>query len=65
MDPTKIKLWHLLGIIFTAVLAAALLRHFLHVAVGMSRREILVVALIAATVSIFLTVMIFRHRHRR
>jgi predicted DNA-binding protein with PD1-like motif len=65
MDPTKIRLWHLLGIIFTAALAAALLRHFLHVAVGLSRKEILAGALIAATVSIFLTVVIFRRRHRR
>jgi hypothetical protein len=65
MDPTKIKLWHLLGIIFTAVLAAALLRHFLHVAMGLSRSEIFVGALIAAIVSIFLTALIFRHRHRR
>jgi predicted DNA-binding protein with PD1-like motif len=65
MDPTKIKLWHLLGIIFSAVLVAALLRHFLHVAVGLSRREILAGALIAATVSIFLTVLIVRRRHRR
>ena len=65
MDPTKIKLWHLLGIIFTAVFTAALLRHFLHVAVGLSRREILAGALIAATVGIFLTVIIFRRRHRR
>jgi hypothetical protein len=65
MDPTKIKLWHLLGVIFSAVLVAALLRHFLHVAVGLSRKEILAGALIAATVSISLTVIIFRRRHRR
>ncbi len=65
MDPTKIKLRYLLGTILAAVLTAAVLRHFLHVAVGLSRKEILAGALIAATVSIFVTVVIFRRRQGR
>jgi hypothetical protein len=64
MDPTKIRMRYLLGIIFAAVLVAAVLRHFLHVHAGFTRQEILIGALIAATVCLFLAWAFFRQRHR-
>jgi hypothetical protein len=62
MDPTKIRMRYLLGIILAAALIAALLRHFLHVEAGFTRKEILTGALMAAAVGIFLTVAFFRQR---
>jgi Mn2+/Fe2+ NRAMP family transporter len=62
MDPTKIKARYLLGVILAAVVTAAALRHVLHVEAGFSRKEILVGALIAATIGTFLTVVFYRQR---
>jgi hypothetical protein len=62
MDPTKIKARYLLGILLAAVVTAAVLRHVLHVDAGFSRKEILVGALIAATIGTLLTLVLFRQR---
>jgi hypothetical protein len=64
MDPTKIRMRYLLGVIVTAVIVAAVLRHFLHVEVGFTRKEILMGALVAAALGIFLTIALFRQRKR-
>jgi hypothetical protein len=62
MDPAKIRMRYLLGIIVAALLTAAVLRHVLHVNVGFTRKEILALALIAATVTIVAFVFFFRKR---
>jgi hypothetical protein len=62
MDPTKIKMRYLLGVFCAAVLIAGLLRHFLHVEAGFSRKQILVGALIAAVVSMWLAWAVLRRK---
>jgi len=64
MDPTKIPMRYLLGTFVMAVATAAVLRHFLHVEVGFTRKEILVGALVTAAIGIFLAVVFFRGRPR-
>jgi hypothetical protein len=64
MDPTKIRMRYLLGVIIAAVIVAAVLRHFLHVHIGFTRKEILMGALVAAAVGICVTVVFFRQRKR-
>jgi hypothetical protein len=39
MDPTKLRMRYLVGILVAAVVTAAALRHFLHVEAGFSREE--------------------------
>jgi branched-subunit amino acid transport protein len=65
MNPRKIKMSYVLGFIFVAVLAAAVLRHILHVDAGFSRKEILIGALIGAIVCVLLARTFFRQRRRR
>jgi hypothetical protein len=55
---------YLLGILLAAVLAAAALRHVLHVQAGLTRIEIFDGALAAATIGVFLAVVFFRRRRR-
>jgi hypothetical protein len=64
MDPTSFRMRHLLALVVVAGIAAAALRHFFHVHVGFSREEIRTGALIAATVAIFLAVILFRRKRR-
>jgi hypothetical protein len=64
MDPTKIRMRYLLGIFVMAVATATVLRHFLHVEAGFTRKPILVGALITATIGIFLAVVFCRRRPR-
>jgi flagellar biosynthesis protein FlhB len=40
MDPTKLRMRYLVGILVAAVVAAGALCHFLHVEAGFSREEI-------------------------
>jgi len=63
MDPTKYRMRYLLAILVMAVVAAGLLRHFLHVGAGFTRREIFIGALLAA-IGIFLTAVLFRLARR-
>jgi Mn2+/Fe2+ NRAMP family transporter len=62
MDPAKIRMRYLLGIIVAALLTAGVLRHVLHVNAGFTRKEILALALIAATVIITIFVVFVRKR---
>jgi uncharacterized membrane protein YeaQ/YmgE (transglycosylase-associated protein family) len=64
MDPTKLRLRYLLGILVAAVVTAAGLRHFLHVGAGYSREEIRTLALIPAVIGLFLVVALVRWRRR-
>jgi fluoride ion exporter CrcB/FEX len=64
MDPTSFRMRHLLALVVVAGITAAALRHFFHVHVGFSRGEIRTGALIAATVGIFLVVVLFRRKRR-
>jgi uncharacterized membrane protein YeaQ/YmgE (transglycosylase-associated protein family) len=64
MDPTKLRLRYLLGILVAAVVTAAGLRHFLHVDAGYSREEIRMLALIPAVIGLFLVVALVRWRRR-
>jgi len=63
MDPTKIRMRYLVGILVAAVLTAGVLRHTLHVHAGFTRVEIAVLAL-AALAAVFLLVGLFRRRRR-
>jgi hypothetical protein len=63
MDPTKIRMSYLLVILFAAIIAAAVLRHVLHVNAGFSRKEILEGALACLAVAVCLG-LVFRPRHR-
>lgn len=62
MDPTKIRLSYLFGIFVAAVIAAAVLRHVLHVEAGFSRKEILAGALTAAFAAVFAAIVLLRRR---
>ena len=63
MDPTKIRLRYLLGILAAAVLTAAVLRHTLHVNAGFTRLEIFIMAF-ASLVAILTAISILRYRRR-
>jgi LPXTG-motif cell wall-anchored protein len=56
---------YLIGVALAAVVAAAVLRHVVHVYAGVSREEIRTVALIAAGVGLLLAMLIFRRRKKR
>jgi hypothetical protein len=60
MDPTKLRMRYLLGILVAAVVTAAVLRHFLHVEVGFSPQEIRTGVLIAVAVALLLATIFFR-----
>ena len=64
MDPISFRIRHLLAFVVVAGITAAVLRHFFHVNVGLSREEIRTGALIAATVAFFLAVILFRRKRR-
>jgi uncharacterized membrane protein YeaQ/YmgE (transglycosylase-associated protein family) len=64
MDPTKLRLRYLLGILVAAVVTAAGLRHFLHVDAGYTREEIRTLALIPAVIGLFLVIALVRWRRR-
>jgi hypothetical protein len=64
MDPTKLRMRYLVGILVAAVVTAAALRHFLHVEAGFSREEIRSRILATAAIGIFLAVVFFRWRRR-
>jgi uncharacterized membrane protein YeaQ/YmgE (transglycosylase-associated protein family) len=64
MDPTKLRLRYLLGILVAAVVTAAGLRHFLHVEAGYTREEIRTRALIPAVIGLFLVIALVRRRRR-
>jgi hypothetical protein len=64
MDPTKLRMRYLLGILLAAVVTAAALRHILHTEVGFSREEIRTGVLVTTAVCIFLTVIFMRWRRR-
>ena len=64
MDPISSRMRHLLVFVVVAGITAAVLRHFFHVNVGLSREEIRTGALIAAIVAIFLAVILFRRKRR-
>jgi hypothetical protein len=64
MDPTKLRMRYLVGILVAAVVAAAALRHFLHAEAGFSREEIRSRILRTAAIGIFLAVVFFRWRRR-
>ena len=65
MDPTKLRMRYLLGIILAAVVTAAVLRHVLHTQVGIAREDIRTGVLIAAAVAIFLLIAFFRRSRRQ
>ena len=65
MDPTKLRMRYLLGIILAAVVTAAVLRHVLHTQVGIAREDIRTGVLIAAAVAIFLFIAFFGWRRRQ
>ena len=64
MDPTKYRFRYLVGILLTAVLVAAALRHVLHVGAGFTRGQILGGALSALAIGL-LIILIFVRRRRR
>ena len=55
MDPIKLRMRYLIGFFVAAVLTAAVLRHFLHVQVGLTREEIRSGVPITASIAIFFT----------
>ena len=63
MDPTKIRMRYLLGILVTAVLTAAILRHTLHVHAGFTRVEIAILAF-AALAAVLMLVGLVRSSRR-
>ena len=65
MDPTKLRLRYLVGILLAAALTAALLRHVIHTYGGVPREQI-GVASFTVGVGILLIVLLFiRYRPRR
>jgi hypothetical protein len=64
MDPTKFRMRYLLGIFLAAVVTAAVLRHFLHVQVGLAREDIRAGVLITAAIGITLLIAFFRWSQR-
>jgi hypothetical protein len=65
MDPTQIRARYLFLILLAAVLTAALLRHFLHVEGGFTRKQILVGALVAVAIGAIVAAVFSRWRRRR
>ena len=65
MDPTQIRARYLFLILLAAVLTAALLRHFLHVEGGFTRKQILVGALVAVAIGAIVAAIFSRWRRRR
>jgi hypothetical protein len=65
MDPTKIRMRYLLWFLLAAVITAALLRHFLHVGGGFSRKQILEGALAAAVAGAIIAAAYSRLARRR
>jgi hypothetical protein len=65
MDPTKLRMRYLVGILVAAVVTAAALRHFIHVEAGFSREEIRSGILTTAAIRKFLAVVFFRWRRRQ
>ena len=65
MDPIKLRMRYLLGIILAAVVTAAVLRHVLHTQVGIAREDIRTGVLIATAVAIFLLIAFFRRSRRQ
>lgn len=63
MDPTKVRMRYLVGILMAAVLTAGILRHSLHVHAGFTRVEIAILALAALT-AVLLAVGLVRQRRR-
>jgi hypothetical protein len=63
MDPTKVRMRYLVGILVAAVLTAGILRHTLHVHAGFTRVEIAILAL-AALAAVLLAVGLVRRRRR-
>jgi hypothetical protein len=62
MDPIKLRMRNLIGFFVAAVPTAAVLRHFLHVQVGVTREEIRRGGLITAGVAIFFSAIVFPWR---
>jgi hypothetical protein len=62
MDPTKIRMRYLLVVLIAAIIAAAVLRHVLHVNAGFTRMEILEGALACLAVAVFLGLALRRRR---
>jgi glucose uptake protein GlcU len=54
MDPTKLRLRHLVGILLAAVLTAALLRHVIHTYGGYTREQIRAVSIGAVIVVVLM-----------
>jgi hypothetical protein len=50
VDPTRIRMRHLILILLAAVLTAALLRHTLHVEGGITRKQIWAAALVVLAI---------------
>jgi hypothetical protein len=63
MDPTKIRMRYLVGILVAAVLTAGVLRHTLHVHAGFTRVEIAILAVFALA-ALLLVVGLVRRRRR-
>jgi len=64
MDPIRLRMRYLVGFFVAAVLAAAALRHILHVHAGFEREEIRTGVLITAGIGIFLVIVLFRRSKR-
>jgi hypothetical protein len=62
MDPTKIRMRYLAGILVAAVITAAVLRHTLHVHAGFTRQEIAILAFVALAAVLTAVVLIRRRR---
>jgi hypothetical protein len=65
MDPIKLRMRHLLGILLAAVVTAAVLRHVIHVYAGLPREEIRTIALMGAGIGVLLAIIYFRMRKRQ
>lgn len=65
MDPTTVRMRYILAFLAAAVIAAAALRHLLHVQAGFTREEICTWDLIIFAISLVLAVAFFRWRRRR
>ena len=63
MNPLSFRLRYFLAILFAAVVAAAALRHVVHVYVGLSREEIRAGALIAVPL-VVIAIILFRKARR-
>ena len=64
MDPTRIRARYLFLFLLAATLAAAVLRHVLHVEGGFTRKQILAGALVAVAIGTIAVVVFSRWRRR-